>query len=113
MVQRKLSLQVSLALGTCDTRSQRPILAQWHWWHGRTVLWIQRTTRLHDVFVEMVVNNRFIFLNNTAIIADYKFYHIHTAEIDQWLETHNCSRQGMVIDFADSHASTMFALRWA
>lgn len=60
------------------------------------------------------MSNRFIFVTkNTAIIADYKFYNNHTAEIDQWLETHNCVRRGMVIDFVDSQVSTMFALKWA
>ena len=62
----------------------------------------------------MVVSNRFIFVTKyTAIIANYNYVNKHIDEIDQWLETHNCSRQGMVITFADSQVSTMFALKWA
>jgi len=59
------------------------------------------------------MNNRFIFFNNLVIIVDFKFYVDNNDEIDHWLKTHNGTRQGLVIDFVDSHAIILFLLRWS
>jgi len=59
---------------------------------------------------------RFIFFReNHVVISDYKFYHRHQFEIEQWCDD-NCegwSREGMVMHFPNAEDRTMFALRWA
>jgi hypothetical protein len=60
----------------------------------------------------MVMKNRFVFYNLTALIEDYVYYADHDAELDIWLEEHNCDREGMVIRFCDEGTKMMFMLRW-
>lgn len=55
---------------------------------------------------------KFVFNELTAIIGDYNYYAQHEVEIDTWLETYNCSREGMVIKFCDDKIKTLFILKW-
>jgi hypothetical protein len=58
----------------------------------------------------MVIKNKFIFYELTAIIEDYMNY---SFAIDEWLEAHDCKRTGMVIKFCDDKTKMMFMLRWS
>jgi hypothetical protein len=57
--------------------------------------------------------DKFVLFGLYAIITDYKFYADNEKEIDSWLHSHNCSREGMVVQFIDEQTKTMFLLRWA
>lgn len=56
--------------------------------------------------------NRFIFYETSALIEDYMFYAVNEAEIDNWLDEHDCTREGMNIHFFEVEAMTLFKLTW-
>ncbi len=47
------------------------------------------------------------------MIADYKYYTMNELAIDEWLETHNSYRKGMVVRFDSEQTKMMFIMRWA
>jgi hypothetical protein len=65
------------------------------------------------VLLELVMKNKFIFYDNTAIIEDYMYYTNNTEEIDEWLHIHGCVREGMVIKFCNDRIKTLFILKWS
>ncbi len=60
----------------------------------------------------MAVNTKFIINDLTAIISDYVYYIDHHNEIDRWLESNNCERQGMIIKFFDEKTKMLFLIKW-
>jgi hypothetical protein len=56
--------------------------------------------------------DKFVLFGLYAIITDYKFYADNEKEIDSWLNSHNSSREGMVVQFIDEQTKTMFLLKW-
>ena len=65
------------------------------------------------VYLAVEVKNKFIFYEkNNALITDYMYYTAHEKEIDDWLEQHDCVREGMNIHFFDEKIKMLFVLRW-
>jgi hypothetical protein len=60
----------------------------------------------------MAIKNRFIFYETNALIEDYMFYADHEAEIDNWLDKHDCVREGMNIHFFEHDTMILFKLTW-
>jgi hypothetical protein len=59
------------------------------------------------------MSSRFVFYDTSALIKDYFFYADHEEEIDDWLYENDCQRTGMVIQFNNAKAKTLFMLRWS
>lgn len=61
----------------------------------------------------MVVKNKLIFFEETkAVILDYMWYTVHEPELDEWLNNHECTREGMIINFFDERIKILFILKW-
>lgn len=58
------------------------------------------------------MQDKFVFTDLTAIIADYKFYADHEQVIDDWLWERECERQGMVLKFCNEETKILFIMRW-
>jgi hypothetical protein len=58
------------------------------------------------------MQDKFVFTELTAIIADYKFYADNEQVIDNWLWERSCERQGMVLKFCDEETKMLFMMRW-
>lgn len=61
----------------------------------------------------MEVKNKFIFYENQALIEDYVYYANNEKEIDDWLDKHDCIREGMNIYFFEERNKMLFILMWA